>query len=338
MTPLIDLHCDTLYRLANVPERFFLPQKSAASHLFYEGLLSSGSLLQCFAMFTDLCDPSYPTPLSSVRSQYDTFRRILALSKGKMVQVQNKSELLACKKDKKIGALLTMEESCLSPAPVSLLPAFRSMGVRMATLTWDYHNLLATAANHTIPLSTPKISSLSSGLLQPVSKHPGLSPSGIDYVCEAERFGILIDVSHLSDASFYDVARHSQKPFLASHSNARTVWNVPRNLSDAMLRIIASRGGIVGLNLHEPFLGPSPSSPEQVLSFLVQHVKHILSVAGSDTPALGTDFDGTPGNAAIPDVTFLYRFEHALRHSGFSSYQIEKIFYKNAFRFFRENL
>lgn len=338
MTPLIDLHCDTLFRLAASPEHFFLPQNEAVSHLSYEGLRSAGSLLQCFAMFTDLCDPAYPTPLSSIRAQYRSFRRILSLSEGNILQVQTASDLLSCKKRKKIGALLTLEEGCLSPHPVTLLPIFRSMGVRMTTLTWDYHTLLATSANNTIPLCSRKISSLSSGLLQSKPDSPGLSSYGIAYLSEAERLGILIDVSHLSDTSFYDVASHSKKPFLASHSNARSVWNVPRNLSDDMLRTIASRGGLIGLNLHEPFLCPTPASPEQVLSFLVQHTKHILSVAGSDALALGTDFDGTPGNTAIPDVTSLYRLEHALERSGIPSYVIEKMFYRNALRFFSENL
>lgn len=338
MLPLIDLHCDTLFKLAASPERFFLSPNETVSHLFYEGLRSSGSLLQCFAMFTDLCDPVYPTPLSSIRAQYRAFRHILSLSEGTIRQIQTAPELLSCRKEKKIGALLTIEEGCLSPNPISLLPALRSLGIRMTTLTWDYHNLLATASNNTTPLYSPRLSSLSSGLLQPHPKHPGLSPSGIDYVREAEHLGILIDVSHLSDASFYDVVSHSKKPFLASHANARSVWNVPRNLSDDMLRAIASRGGIIGLNLHEPFLCPTPASPKQVLSSLVQHAKHILSVAGSDALALGTDFDGTPGNVAIPDVTFLYRLEHALKESGVSSHQIEKFFSENAFRFFSENL
>ncbi len=338
MLPLIDLHCDTLFRLAADPERFFLPGREASSHLFYDGLRASGSLLQCFAIFTDLRDPVYPTPLSSVRAQYKAFRRILSLSGGTIRQIQSVSELLFCRKEQKTGALLTLEEGCLSPRPVSLLPALRSLGIRMATLTWDYHNLLATAANQAVPSGSPAVSALSRGLLQAMPDAPGLSPAGIDYIAEAERLGILIDVSHLSDAAFYDVAAHSKKPFLASHSNARSVWKVPRNLTDAMLRTISSRGGIIGLNLHEPFLGPVPAAPEQVLSFLLRHTKHILSVAGSDSLALGTDFDGTPGNTAIPDVSFLYRLEHTFRASGLSSRQIEKIFYENAFRFFSENL
>ena len=134
------------------------------------------------------------------------------------------------------------------------------------------------------------------------------------------------------------MAAHSKRPFLASHSNARAICNVPRNLSDDMLRTLAHRGGLTGLCLHEPFLTPAPHSPKAVAEALVSHVKHILSVAGSEVLALGTDFDGTPGNSAIPDIFHLPHFAEQLKKAGLTSGQIDNIFYKNALRFFRENL
>ena len=335
MPPVIDLHCDTLYRLSYAPERFFTDRSETSPHVSYSGLKTAGTLLQCFALFTDLCETANTVPTVPMEDQYTCFRRILDLSDGNLVQIRTASHLKDAIAKRKTGALLTLEESCLSENPVALLPGFFSMGVRIATLTWDYSNLLASSAVKEVPSygPLPLFSSANSA-----TAFPGLTPRGFEFISEAERLGIIIDVSHLSDESFYDVVSHSKKPFLASHSNARSVCNVPRNLSDDMLRILAKRGGLTGLCLHEPFLTSSSRSWDDIADALAKHVAHILSVAGSEVLALGTDFDGTPGNCAVPDAAHLYRLEHILTKAGLSAFQIENIFYKNALRFLTENL
>ncbi|MDD5900433.1 MAG: membrane dipeptidase [Lachnospiraceae bacterium] len=338
MIPSIDLHCDTLYRLGSEPERFFVPQANAASHIFYPGLCSAGTLVQCFALFTDLCEHPDSSPLLSIREQFTCFRHILTLSGGRMLQIRTSSQLTESIKQKKIGALLSLEESCLSESPASLLSYFFSLGVRIATLTWDYSNLLATSALHAAPgfIGTP--SPYIEALLKCPSPQSGLTSKGIDFLEEAEHLGIILDVSHLSDAGFHDIAMHCKRPFLASHSNARAVCGSPRNLSDSMLRILAERGGLTGLCLHEPFLSAVPCSDTELAAAMIQHAKHIRTVAGADVLALGTDFDGTPGNRLIPDITGLSQLERILKKAGFSSDEIEKVFYKNALRFLKENL
>lgn len=254
------------------------------------------------------------------------------------MQIKTASDLTSCLRQNKIGALLTLEESCLCKEPVATLPSLFSLGVRIATLTWDYSTRLGNSAANEVPLSCRYTFPHSAPLLNFHEKDSGLTPRGFDFLAEAEHLGIIIDVSHLSDRGFYDVATHSKRPFLASHSNARSVCNVPRNLSDDMLRILANRDGLTGLCLHEPFLTPSPGSAKDISEALALHVKHILSVAGSEVLALGTDFDGTPGNRVISNVTELSRLEDILKKAGLTGLQIEKLFYKNALRFFRENL
>ncbi|MBQ9768241.1 MAG: dipeptidase [Lachnospiraceae bacterium] len=329
MIPVIDLHCDTLSKLCSAPEDFLLPPEQGHSHITLPGLRTSDGLLQCFALFTDLAEWTHRSPLSCIEEQFDCFRSLLAASDGALVQVFTYTDILENRASGKLSALLTLEESCLSDTPADLLPRLYSLGVRMATLTWNHPNLLGYPASPSAP-------PLPSGF-SPVSL-PGLTPAGFDFLEEAERLGILIDVSHLSDAGFYDVAAHSKKPFLASHSNARAICDVPRNLTDDMLRTLAEHGGLVGLNLHEPFLVTGQASAEDVLSALGRHAKHIISVAGIDTLALGTDFDGIPGNAAIPNVSFLPRLEEVLKKAGFTSDEIEKVFYRNALRVFKECL
>lgn len=337
MIPVIDLHCDTLSKLSSSPSDFRLPPEAAVSHVFLSGLCSSGALLQCFAVFTDLYDLNEETPLSHVQKQISCFRSFLAESPDVLAPVLTYSDILTNQKQGRISALLSLEESCLSEDILSLLPVLYSMGVRMTTLTWNYPNLLGRPASCLTPPSGKAASCLPflSGI-RPL--HDGLTPLGFDFIEDAERLGILVDVSHLSDTGFYNVAAHSKKPFLASHSNARSICDVPRNLSDDMLRVLAEHGGVAGLNLCEHFLVKNPSSPEELLDALVRHAKHIVSVAGIDTIALGTDFDGIPANAAIPDVTCLPLLEKALRAAGFSSGELDKLFYQNALRVFRECL
>ncbi len=338
MPPYVDLHCDTLYKLSSVPECFFLQDTPPHPHVFYNGLCSAGALVQCFACFTDLGEVPAKAPDAALKAQYDCFLQILSDSRGRLSHIRTKKDLTDCIAVHRIGALLTLEESCLSETPAALLSRLFAMGVRMVTLTWEYSTLLgASAANLSVPASANRF-----GFPVPDTSDPsatrGLTEQGLEFVSEAERLGIILDVSHLSDESFFDLAAHSKRPFLASHSNARSVCNVPRNLSDSMLRILADRGGLVGLCLHEPFLFPSFTSPEDVAEALIAHVKHIRSVAGPDILSLGTDFDGTPGNRLIPDVSYLPMLETVLKKAGLSSDEIEKVFYKNALRFLKENL
>ncbi|MBQ8316325.1 MAG: membrane dipeptidase, partial [Lachnospiraceae bacterium] len=338
MLPFIDLHCDTLYRTVSYPERFFASGAAVSTHVFHSGLLESRCTLQCFAFFTDLCESHDQPPLSSVQKQYDCFRHILSKAEKSMMQIKTRSDLAACLRQNKTGALLTLEESCLGSEPAALLSDLYSLGVRIATLTWDYSTILAGSAANAAPSPEGFASAYTAPLLKSATADTGLTPHGFSFLEEAEHLGIIIDVSHLSDRGFFDVATHSKKPFLASHSNARSVRDVPRNLSDDMLRILGNRGGLTGLCFHEPFLASSPCSAGNISEALIRHVKHILSIAGSDILALGTDFDGTPGNRIIPDVTKLFRLEDLLKKAGLTGSQIEKIFYKNALRFFRENL
>lgn len=111
------------------------------------------------------------------------------------------------------------------------------------------------------------------------------------------RLGILVDVSHLSDGGFDDVAEISRKPFVASHSNARAVTNQPRNLSDPMLKKLADRGGVTGLNLVPEFL--NDRNLPGTVAMLVEHSRHIVRVAGEDVFGIGSDLDGFSGLSEI---------------------------------------
>ncbi len=143
-------------------------------------------------------------------------------------------------------------------------------GIRLATLTWNYKNCVATGVGES-------------------NLGGGLTDFGKEAVKEMERLGIIVDVSHLSDEGFYDVEKHTEKPFIASHSNSRAVCNHPRNLTDDQLKIIGERGGMAGLNMCVDFLSDRGETDR---SDILRHAEHMLNVCGENSVCLGCDFDG----------------------------------------------
>lgn len=150
-----------------------------------------------------------------------------------------------------------------------------------------------------------------------------------------ERLGIIIDVSHLSDAGFYDVYHHTTKPFVASHSNARQVCGVARNMSDDMILKLASRGGVMGINFCSDFLTTEGTHQTSYIKDMVQHILYIKNLAGIDCIGLGSDFDGIGSKLEMKDASGYQMLYGALIEAGLSIEEIEKIFYKNVLRVYK---
>ena len=143
-----------------------------------------------------------------------------------------------------MSALMTVEEGAVCQGEISRLRALYERGVRMLTLTWNFKNELGYPNVRMPENSQP---TFIPDLKTPNTKD-GLTKTGIAFVEEMERLGMIIDTSHLSDAGFYDVLKYTKKPFVASHSNARTISASVRNLTDDMIRRLSERGGVTGLN------------------------------------------------------------------------------------------
>ena len=205
----------------------------------------------------------------------------------------------------------------------------------MLTLTWNYPNELGWP-NVKMP---PKGSEEAPDFTVPDQEH-GLTETGFAFLSEMERLGMIVDVSHLSDAGFWDVASTAAKPFVASHSNARAVCPHVRNLNDEMIRALAEKGGVTGLNFCHSFLEAKKAGSEAQASLaaVAAHARHIVDVGGEDCLGLGSDFDGIPTNEALPDASFLPALADALTEAGFTGRQIDKIFSENVLRVYREVL
>ena len=151
---------------------------------------------------------------------------------------------------------------------------------------------------------------------------------------------MIVDVSHLSDAGFMDVASKLKVPFTASHSNSREICPHPRNLTDQMLRILGEKGGVAGLNLYGSFVNPMLTSGETDcrLADLMKHAHHMADVGGMDCVALGTDFDGFEGEGELRTAADMKNLPEYLHQSGFTWDEVDKITYKNAARVYQEIL
>ena len=153
-----------------------------------------------------------------------------------------------------------------------------------------------------------------------------------------ERLGIIIDASHLSDAGFYDVLNNTTKPFVASHSNARHLCKAARNMSDDMILKLAKRGGVMGINFYGNFLVDGDGHCKSCIEDMVKHILYIKDLAGIDCIGLGSDFDGINSELEMKDASYYQLLYEALVKAGLSEEEIEKIFYKNVLRVYKEIL
>ena len=159
--------------------------------------------------------------------------------------------------------------------------------------------------------------------------------------CRANGLHMIIDVSHLSDAGIWDVYHNTTRPFIASHSSARSVCHHARNLSDEMIRAIAERGGVAGINYCAGFLTDTPDADGHyygTAALIADHIDHMRNVGGIDVVALGSDYDGISRRLEMPDCSYMPLLEAELRRRKYSEEDIEKVFHKNALRVLREFL
>ncbi len=314
---LIDLHCDTLYRLRfeSVPD---IKSMELCANL--SELKKAGTLAQFFACYTnvestdgdyDQCYQDVLRMIEILETQCDIFQDELALAK-------DYDQILENEKEGKVSGILTVEEGGILNGRMERLEILYKKGVRLITLMWNYENCLGYP-------NSRKISEMKKGL----------KSFGVETVKRAAELGMILDVSHASDQSFWDILTYADGPVVASHSNCRELSKHPRNLSDDMIRALAKKGGIAGLNFYGPFLG---IEDESRLEDMASHIQHMIKIGGEEFPAIGTDFDGFGGMKYqdIPSAGYMERLWEYLKKQNFSERILDKIWHGNAERILKE--
>ena len=332
---VLDMHCDTVLLLLDKEEKWEIPSLLHNDlAIDIEKMEKGDYLLQNFALFTD--QKKRDIPEYETMKLLDMYYRMMDENKDRIAPVLKYEDIEKNSKEGKLSAMLTLEDGGVVFDDLAMLRNYYRLGVRMICLTWNYEN----GVGYPNLLVNPDfVNSAVPNLLQRVDTVNGLTDFGFDYIQEMERLGIIIDVSHLNDAGFWDVFDSTTKPFVASHSNARALCPVARNMSDEMILALAERGGVMGLNFCGDFLElhNKPNGPSRIRA-MVDQIKYIRDLAGIDVIALGTDFDGINCELEIEDASQMNKLEEALYKEGFTTEEVEKIFYKNALRVYKEVL
>lgn len=322
-------HCHCLY--ANQEGHLDLPRARSAG--------VAGGFFACWVpRYLDEADPDqvvwpnqwgYETSLADPLDPEHAHEQTLAMmerlfllerdSGGQLRVVRDMSDLLACLREDAFAAILHFEGAEAIAPDLSNLEDFYAAGLRSLGPVWSRSN----AFGQGVPFDFP--SSPDTG--------PGLTSAGRELVQVCNELGIMLDVSHLNEQGFWDLARLSRAPLVASHSNAHGACPSARNLTDEQLRAIADSGGLVGVNFCTSDLRPDGlDEADTSLELVYQQFEYLVSEIGIEHVAFGSDFDGCIIPAEMGDVTGLNDLMTGLQERGYSHYELEQLAFGNWLR------
>ena len=314
------MHADTIDALGMISHTPYanFNNKYSGSFMDTNAQISANRLsgmrwAQCYAIWIPDAEGDEQSDIPAIewyREGVAWFKQQMEEHSDTFTQVRTFSDIPSILDEGKVAAILTVENAACLDAGIEVVDEFERDGVLIAGVTWNYQNALG------------------SGNVYP---DQGLSQLGREYIAALENHGIVADVSHLTAKGFWEREEIATKPYVATHSNARSVCNHLRNLTDEQFGALTVRGGLVGLNFHEGFVHEGG----YVYTFdeLAAHVDHWLSLGGEDHIALGSDRDGADIPTWLADCSaqrYLFdRFEER-----FGQDIARKLFYENAMRFF----
>lgn len=343
--PIIDGHNDTLLELYNNGKggtRSFF-EESEHGHIDLPRARKGGLGGGFFALYTpasagvaDPADTSNSAAQASPRmapvdhvAALDYTMGMAALlfqvereAGGEIEIVRTVKELERCLEDGRLAVIFHIEGAEAIDTNLDVLEVLYQAGLRSLGITWSRPNAFA----HGVPFAFP--SSPDTG--------PGLTDAGKRLVRACNDLGILIDLSHLNEKGFWDVAGLSDKPLVATHSGVHAISPTSRNLTDAQLDAVRDSGGMVGVNFHVGFLRPDGEvNSDTPLDVVVQHVDYMVERMGIDHVGLGSDFDGATMPNELRDVAGLPKLMATLESAGYDESALRKIAYENWVRVLR---
>ncbi len=301
---LFDGHCDTILRC-------YLdggPLRDRAGQLNLCRTRVFPRYAQFFALFGSAEDTPGLELWEVLRAQYALFRWEMDRNADLIAFCRGAGEAEAAFASGRSAAFLSVEGAEMLNCDLGKLEEAHRMGVRAVNLTWNHANALS-GSNAEAP-------------------ERGLSALGRDFVRRMEALGMLVDVSHLSDPGFWDVAACARGPLFASHSNARAVYSDQRNLTNSQFTAIIESDGVAGLNMYAPFLGEDPD-----LDTVVAHLEHFLALGGARHVSIGGDWDGASRlPRGMDGVWDMEKLAERLLRRNYSEPLIDAVFYTNLMR------
>ena len=264
----IDAHFDLTYEVANRRER---GQHKVTQTAYLQEFKTGGFDLIVSAIFIQ----NFFLPEMGLRRALDQISALLEdleETPGAFSICRTMADAAQARAEGKIGLMLSLEGADPLQNDLRLLRIFYELGVRGLGLVWSRRNYVGDGST---------FKSVREG------RKGGLTAFGVELVSKAEALGMFIDVSHMNDEGFWDVMAVSQKPVIASHSNCRALAGSMRNLSDDQIKALAAKGGVMGMNALDVFV--RDGKPDAAVSHLIDHVDHIVRLAGIDHVGIGLD-------------------------------------------------
>ncbi|MCI0392527.1 MAG: dipeptidase [Acidobacteria bacterium] len=349
----VDSHIDTIQRVLNGGEDIL--QRTKKGHVDLPRLMESGMRAPFFALYV----PTYYKGSEAVRRTLqlrDAMQRVLDANPGQIELALTATDIERIVRAGKISAVLTIESGHAIADDLAVLRMFHRLGVRSMTLTHFRNTNWADS-------STDK------------PQFNGLSEFGREVVREMNRIGMIVDISHVSDKTFYDTLAVTTKPVIASHSSCRALVDVPRNMTDEMIRALAKNGGVIGINFGASFLSQKDVEASRrgfaaraavepnltgraldefaakdyldtytvmrpnlaTIEDAVAHIDHVVKLVGIDHAGIGSDWDGiSTVPAGLEDVSKMPALTAMLLQRGYSERDVKKILGGNFLRVLRQ--
>jgi membrane dipeptidase len=316
---VIDTHNDVPSRTV---KGFDIGSRGTTGHTDIERLRAGGVGAVFFSAYVA---PEYAKTGQSAHRALEMIDTIRADVAGRYPQqflwARTAADIEAAQRQGKISALIGIEGGHAIEDSLRLLRDYYELGARYMTLTHMNTNGWADSSGD---VNDPK-----------VEHHNGLTAFGRQVIAEMNRLGMLVDISHVSDKTFWDVLETSRAPVFASHSSCRALCGVPRNMTDEMIRALVKKGGVIDINFNPGFLTLRKDRPANVED-VAAHIDHVVKVAGIEAVGIGSDFDGIEEvPAGLEDVSKFPNLTRALEARGYTEEQVRQIYGGNFLRFMR---
>ena len=310
----LDTHCDTPMKFdqqVNFSSRD--PRILVDLHKMTEGHLDA-TIMVAYLRQMERDAASLDAAFAKAERLLNEIETMVAQNADSIAIARTPDDLYRLKREGKRALMLGIENGYVLGLDPTRVEHFRQRGVVYMTLCHNGDNDLCDSArgNH---------------------EHGGLSPLGRTVISEMNRVGMMVDLSHAAESSFYQAIEASRTPIVCSHSSARALCDHPRNLTDDQLRALAATGGVAQVCLYDGFLRKEGGA---TIDDAVRHISHMVSIAGIDHVGIGTDFDGDGGIIGCADASELINLTRRLIAEGFTHYDIEKLWGGNFLRVMRE--